>query len=134
MQTSYVHHLCIQTNCYKETIAFYTEALHFEVVQQSPNFHGRDYNTWLKLGTFFIELQTGKKGEKLIKSHSNSEGLVHFCIWFANLEYEVDRLVKMGCHFIKKNDKIIYHVENGALCKLVAPEGTIVELRSNPGI
>ena len=134
MENSFVHHLCIQTNSYVETIEFYTKALGFEVVQESPNFHGRNFNTWLRLGTFYIELQTGKQGETLTQVNSNSEGLVHFCIWVEDLEYEVECLQKMNVNFVKKNDAIIYHVENGSLCKLIAPEGTIIELRNNKGI
>lgn len=135
MKNSFVHHLCIQTNTYAESLAFYTEALGFELVQQSPDFHGREYNTWLKLGAFYIELQTGKQSETLTPAQSNSEGLVHFCIWVENLAFEVERLQKMtNINFIKKQDKIIYHVENGQLCKLIAPEGTVVELRDNRGI
>ena len=134
MKNSFVHHLCIQTNSYVETIEFYTKALGFEVVQESPNFHGRDFNTWLRLGTFYIELQTGKQGETLTQVNSNSEGLAHFCIWVEDLEFEVECLQKMNVNFVKKNDAIIYHVENGSLCKLIAPEGTIIELRNNKGI
>lgn len=40
----------------------------------------------------------------------------------------------MNVHFIRKNDEIIYKVENGQLCKLIAPEGTIIEIRDNKGI
>lgn len=134
MKNSYVHHLCIQTNSYLETIEFYTKGLGFEVVQESPNFHGREFNTWLKLGAFYIELQTGKQHEILTPVNSNSEGLVHFCIWVEDLEFEVERLQRMKCNFIRKNEEIIYHVENGDLCKLIAPEGTIIELRNNQGI
>jgi glyoxylase I family protein len=134
MKNSYVHHLCIQTNSYLETIEFYTKGLGFEIVQESPNFNGREYNTWLKLGAFYIELQTGKQHEILTQVNSNSEGLVHFCIWVENLEYEVERLQRMKCNFIRKNEEIIYHVENGDLCKIIAPEGTIIELRNNQGI
>lgn len=134
MKNSFVHHLCIQTNSYLETIQFYTKALGFVIVQESPNFHGRDFNTWLKLGSFYIELQTGKQGEVLSSANSNSEGVVHFCIWVEDLQFEVERLQKMNINFIRKNDKIIYHVENGDLCKLIAPEGTIIELRNNQGI
>ena len=106
----------------------------FELVQESPNFHGRDFNTWLKLGSFYIELQTGKQEEVLSAVNSNSEGLVHFCIWVEDLEVEVARLQTMNTKFKRKNGEIIYHVENGALCKLIAPEGTIIELRNNRGI
>ena len=129
-----MHHLCIQTNLYFETIEFYTKALGFEVVQESPNFQGRDYNSWLRLGDFYIELQTSKQGGTLTKVNLNSEGLVHFCIWVENLSLEVDRLQSMNLNFIKKNEELIYHVENGELCKLIAPEGTIIELRNNQGI
>ena len=134
MKNAYVHHLCIQTNSYLETLEFYTKALGFEMVQQSPNFHGRAFNTWLKLGDFYIELQTGKQLETLAPVNSNSEGLVHFCIWVEDLAFEVERLQKLHVHFKRKDGEIIYEVENGALCKLVAPEGTIIELRNNRGI
>ncbi|AMW99840.1 VOC family protein [Rummeliibacillus stabekisii] len=134
MLKRYIHHLCIQTNTYKESLVFYTKALGFEVVEETPKFHGRAFNTWLKLGDFYIELQTGKFGEKLVVANSNSEGLVHFCLWVENLPLEVERLKELKSHFILKDGEIIYHVENGSLCKVKAPEGTIVELRTNKGI
>lgn len=71
---------------------------------------------------------------KLAQFNSNSEGLVHFCIWVENLKLEVERLQKMNVNFVMKNNEIIYKVENGSLCKLIAPEGTIIELRDNRGI
>ncbi len=134
MTKNYVHHLCIQTNTYLESIEFYTKALSFEIVEESPNFHGREYNTWLKLGAFYIELQTGKQDEKLAIANSNSEGLVHFCLWVENLQQEVERLKELKYCFILKNGEVIYRVENGYLCKVKAPEGTIIELRSNKEI
>ncbi|QED46154.1 VOC family protein [Cytobacillus dafuensis] len=130
----YVHHICIQTNTYLETLKFYTEALGFEIVQESPDFHGREFNSWLKLDHFYIELQTGKKNEVLADNSPNSQGIVHFCIWVENLDQEVKRLKAMNANFICKNGEIIYRVENGSLCKIKAPEGTIVELRDNRGI
>ncbi|MGE7766881.1 VOC family protein [Peribacillus sp. NPDC096540] len=134
MPEKYVHHICIQTNTYIETVKFYTEALGFELVQESPNFHERQFNTWLKLGFFYIELQTGKQNKVLGKNNSNNEGIVHLCLWVENLEQEVERLKEKNISFICKNGEIIYQVENGHLCKLTAPEGTIVELRDNEGI
>ena len=134
MAEKYVHHICIQTNTYAESINFYTEVLGFELVQESPNFHDRHFNTWLKLGAFYIELQTGKYNEDLDYCDSNSQGIVHFCLWVDNLSQEVNRLKAMNVNFIRKNDDIIYQVENGQLCKLQAPEGTIIEFRDNNGI
>lgn len=133
MSKSFVHHVCIQTNSYQETLKFYT-GLGFKLVQESPNFHGRDFNTWLQLGDFYIELQTGKTNELLRDVNTNSQGLAHFCIWVEDLNAEVNRLRSLGVEFLKKNQEYIYHVENGCLCKVKAPEGTIVELRDNRGI
>ena len=134
MKNSFVHHLCIQTNTYLETLKFYTEGLGFKLVQETPNFHGRNFNTWLQLGDFYIELQTGKHDELLSNGNTNSQGLVHFCLWVEDLQTEVSRLSELGAEFLMKNNEFIYHVENGSLCKIKAPEGTIVELRSNKGI
>ncbi len=134
MTEKYVHHICIQTNTYSETIKFYTEVLGFELVQESPNFHGRLFNTWLKLDSFHIEIQTGKQHEELEACHSNAQGIVHFCLWVDDLNQEVARLKEKGVKFIYKNNEIIYKVENGHLCKFKAPEGTIIEIRDNKGI
>lgn len=134
MVKRYVHHLCIQTNDYSSSLNFYTNALGFKLVQESPNFHGRQYNTWLQLDDFLIELQTGKADQTLDTPNPDSEGLVHFCIWVDDLENEVKRLQQQNINFLEKNGKKIYFVENGALCKIKAPEGTIIELRNNKGI
>lgn len=134
MKTSFVHHICIQTNKYKESVQFYERALGFELVQESPQFHGRAYNSWLKLGSFMIELQTAKKDEVLEKFNNQSEGIVHFCIWVNDLVGEVRRIKQLGYEFKLKDGNEIYKVENGSLCKIKAPEGTIIELRDNQGI
>lgn len=60
MSKKIIHHVCIQTNDYKNSLDFYNQILHFEIVQETKNFHNRDYNTWLKCGDFMIELQTPK--------------------------------------------------------------------------
>ena len=40
-----------------------------------------------------------------------------------------------NCLFIaKEDDNIIYNVENSKLVKIIAPEGTIVEIRDNENI
>lgn len=134
MKSSFVHHLCIQTNTYFETLNFYTKGLGFKVVQESPNFHGRNFNTWIQLGDFYIELQTGKHDEILSNVNTSSQGIVHFSIWVEDLKSEVSHLSQLGIEFLTKNNEYIYHVENGSLCKIKAPEGTIIELRNNKGI
>lgn len=125
------HHICIQTNQYEASKQFYL-ALGFSLVLETPNFHGRSYNTWLKLNHFYIELQTGK--ETLDIANSQTEGIQHFCLYTNNLETVIDSLSDYSTSFIRKNGTIIYHVENGELLKIKAPEGTIIEFRNNCGV
>lgn len=134
MSEKFVHHVCIQTNDYKKSLHFYTEILGFDLIEETVNFHNRYYNSWLRLGSFYIELQTGKIGEDLPLNNAASQGIVHLCLWVKDLVKELDYIKKMGFQVILKNNQEIYAVENGSLCKLVAPEGTIIELRDNKGI
>jgi glyoxylase I family protein len=130
----FAHHICIQTNNYDQSLQFYKEVLGFELISEAPNFHQRHYNSWLKLGEFYIELQTGKVGESLRSYDVNSEGIVHLCLWVDDLVKEVERIKPLNVEFVLKDGQAIYHVENGSLCKFIAPEGTIIELRDNRGI
>lgn len=128
-----IHHLCIQTNCYEKSKMFYIEILGFKLVKETINFHGRAYNTWLDLNGFMIELQTGK--EQLVNYNQNAEGIVHFALYEENIEKFVSNIENMdNIEFKKKNGSIIYQVENSKLVKLIAPEGTIVEIRDSINI
>lgn len=122
------HHVCIQTNDYAASVAFY-EQLGFTVEQESKGFHTRAYNSWLSLHDFYIELQTPKDGEVLPQSNTNQLGLAHFCIWVEQLEQLVATLQQAGYTFKEKHGGALYEVEGGKLAKVFAPEGTLVELR-----
>lgn len=125
-----VHHICIQTEKYAESVKFYTEILGFLLVKETANFHGRDYNSWLNLDGFMIELQTNKNGERLNEFNKNNKGIVHFCLMSEDIDFEYKRIVKLGFNdFMTKNGRNIYEVCGTKLLKLKAPEGTIVELR-----
>lgn len=128
-----LHHLCIQTDKYDESIEFYTNILGFEIVNVSKNFHTRDYNTWLKLGDKLIEMQTPKKGDEFLKFDKLNMGLVHMCFLVDNIEGELEKIKNKGfTDFKMKGKEEIYTVGNGKLFKLSAPEGTIIEFRDNP--
>ncbi|MVX62324.1 VOC family protein [Clostridium chromiireducens] len=130
-----MHHVCIQTSNYKESLEFYTKILGFEVVQETKDFHGRDFNTWLKLGEFMIELQTSKKEDTLIKWNKLNEGIVHMCFLVDDVNKELNRIKSLGYdNFKVKNNEIIYKVEDSFLFKLKAPEGTEVEIRDKSEI
>lgn len=39
MSIKMMHHVCIQTEKYEESLEFYMRILGFEIVQETPNFH-----------------------------------------------------------------------------------------------
>lgn len=130
MAIKMMHHVCIQTSNYQESLKFYTEILGFEIVKETKNFHDRDYNTWLRLGTFMIELQTSKKGDSFIEWNKLNQGIVHMCFWVDDVKEEFDRIKNLGYNNFKiKNGKAIYEVERNYLLKIKAPEGTEIEMR-----
>jgi len=125
-----MHHICIQTDVYEASKDFYTNILGFEVLSETPNFHERDYNTWLIQGNTRIELQTYKKSQEPIAFNKDVNGIVHFCLYVKDLDADYERLKTLGFNnFKKKNGLDIYEVEGGKLLKIIAPEGTIIEIR-----
>lgn len=132
-----IHHICIQTNQYHESLAFYTRILEFELVKETPNFHGRGFNSWLRLGDFYIELQTPKLSEAQTFEPYNKDamGIVHFCLYCESLEAEYIRIQEAEfLDFLPKKGEVVYQVEGGKLLKMKAPEGTIIELRDGSQI
>jgi glyoxylase I family protein len=127
------HHICIETDTYAESLDFYTRLLGFEVVEESPLFHGRAFNSWLKNGELLIELQTPKPGIVSSAPQEGSRGLKHFCFVVKNLEPCIAELEAKGFHSFL-DAKRLYEVEGRKLCKLLAPEGTIIELREGCAI
>lgn len=132
MSIKMIHHVCIQTDKYKESLEFYTKILGFELIKETENFHNRDFNTWLRMGAFMIELQTEKKGDKLKKWSSLNEGIVHLCFLVEDVREEFERIKKLGYNnFKNKNGVELYKVEKSYLFKVKAPEGTEIEIRDN---
>jgi len=125
-----VHHVCIQTEKYEESLDFYTRILGFKIIKETENFHKREYNTWLSLGDFMIEIQTKKEGDILKPWSSKAEGIVHICFMANDVKTEYNRIKALGYNNFKvKNGEEIYKVEDGYLFKVKAPEGTEVEVR-----
>jgi glyoxylase I family protein len=129
-----IHHICIETDRYSESLKFYCSLLGFAVIEETQNFHGRDFNTWIKKENIIIELQTPKNGS-IKKNNSDRKsnvqtGIVHVCFIVDNLPGAIDQLLENGVSsFRKKDDMIMYRVKDGCLAKLTAPEGTVIELR-----
>ena len=127
-----IHHVCIQTNRYEDSLRFYLDILEFQIIKETPDFHGRQYNTWISLGDFMVELQTPKHGEEFNSFDKENEGIAHICFYVEDIEKEYDRIVSLGwSDFAMKNGSKVYSVEGGKLFKVIAPEGTIIEVRDN---
>lgn len=130
MSIKMIHHVCIQTETYRESLDFYTKILGFEIVNESKDFHGREYNTWLKLGDFMIELQTPKKDQIFNKWSSLNAGPVHMGFMVDNVEEEYNKIISLGYNDFKlKNGEVVYKVKGESLFKIKAPEGTEIEIR-----
>lgn len=127
---SRLHHICIQTDTYEESVKFYTDIMGFKLIKESPDFHTRLFNSWLQQGELMIELQTNKANEELNNYNERNKGMVHFCMVVDDIDLEYMRIKKLGfSKFKSKSGENIYKVENGKLFKMIAPEGTIVEIR-----
>jgi glyoxylase I family protein len=125
-----IHHVCIQTKNYKESLDFYTNILGFKILKESKNFHNREFNTWIELNDFMIELQTAKADEDLIQWNKSNEGIVHLCFMVDDIELELSKIKKLGYKNFKiKNNEIMYNVNGEKLFKIKAPEGTEIEIR-----
>ena len=124
-----IHHICIQTDCYEASLAFYREMLGFELIMETPDFHSRSFNTWLRRGGFHIELQTAKEGDGLIPWNSRNAGPVHLCFRVKDVRMSFEELNLLGARFKEKQGQSLYTVENGLLFKVMAPEGTEIEFR-----
>lgn len=135
MAEKYLHHICIQTDRYVESLEFYTYVLGFGVVKETKGFHSRDYNTWLKLGSLMLELQTPKKNESFGSWSKSNNGPVHFCFIISDINKEYESIKSKGYNNFKlKDGREIYKIENSSLFKIKAPEGTEIEFRDNPEI
>jgi glyoxylase I family protein len=123
-----IHHVCIETNVYEESINFYTKILGFEIREQSADFHGREFNTWIKKNDAVIELQTPKKEKDQEEKNTGTIGLMHVCFTVSDLDAYIQALDSNGFSDYL-NGKKKYEVLGKHLSKLKAPEGTIIELR-----
>ena len=127
------HHVCVQTDDYDASLDFYTRVLGFAVAKESRGFHGRAFNTWLRAGALYIELRTPKAGTRFRAWDKLTCGPAHVCLLVEDLE-EAYRAIRAAGHarFKERNGEALYVVEGQALLKVIAPEGTLVELKSDP--
>ncbi len=79
-----------------------------------------------------IELQTSKNKSSLKDFDESVQGLVHFCLYTNNINKALEKLIdSKKCIFKEKNGKRLYSVGKSKLIKIIAPEGTIIEIRDS---
>lgn len=131
-----MHHICMDTHCYPESLSFYCDILGFKVIKEEEALYGRSYNTWLKRGDILIELQSLKrkffwdKSANFFLRKMHKGGINHVCFIVDSIEKEINRIQKKGySQFKQKDDAIVYLLGRQKHCKIVAPEGTVIEFR-----
>ncbi|NOH51148.1 VOC family protein [Vibrio rotiferianus] len=130
-----IHHVCIQTNNYEESLEFYKNVLNFSLIEETENFNNRSFNTWLDLNGFMIELQTGKNNERLSSFSDASEGIAHFCLYSDCFDKDFLAInSNILSKFKVKNGNKIYNIGSNRLFKVIAPEGTIIEVRDTNAV
>ncbi len=135
MRVKSFHHICIQTEDYDASMRFYTELLGFELIKETAGFHTRDFNSWLRGGGVMIELQTPKHGTSFKSWSKLNAGPVHFALVVDDVRAAYDELKVAGWnHFKRKNGTEVYEVCGSSLFKVLAPEGTEIEIRDDPEI
>ena len=62
--------------------------------------------------------------------NKESEGIVHFCLYSETFDNDFNKIENNSLATFKlKNGNKIYKIEKNRLFKLIAPEGTIIEIR-----
>jgi glyoxylase I family protein len=127
-----LHHICIQTSLYSDSYRFYTEIMNGICIKVHKNFHDREYNTWIKIANVLIELQTAEKGTKLNNWSRLNCGPVHIAFLVDDVQKKYEDLISKGYSKFKlKDGSAVYEVLGKPLCKVIAPEGTEIELRED---
>lgn len=127
-----IHHICIDTDRYKESIHFYVAVMGFTVIQEDDEQENRVYNSWLKKNDILIEVQSPKKKQEVLPQKVNGifTGINHVCFLVDNIDLDVNQILERGWkNFATKEGEIVYLLDGAKVCKIIAPEGTIIELR-----
>lgn len=124
-----LHHICIQTACYDDSLKFYRDLLGFEVVRDDLYAPKRLHRTWLTRGPITIELLS-EKCNKPYGDYSNAlQGMPHMSFLVADIHAAYEEAVRFGANIKTRHKKAIYGIKGGKQFKLIAPEGTEIEIR-----
>ncbi len=130
MEIKSFHHFCIHTAVYDASFKFYNELLGFELVKDDLRAPKRLHRTWLKRGPLMIELLSEKCNKKYGQYSNGLEGITHLSFEVEDIEKAFDEAKAFGAVTKSKHGKDIYRIKGGLQFKLIAPEGTEIEIRN----
>lgn len=130
MKIKSFHHFCIHTANYDDSFNFYTQLLGFELVKDDLHAPKRLHRTWLKRGPLMIELLSEKCNKKYGDYSNALQGVSHLSFEVEDIEQAFAEAKDYGAITKSKHGKDIYRIKGGLQFKLVAPEGTEIEIRN----
>ncbi len=129
MEIQGFHHFGIQTACYDASLKFYCDLLGFELIRDDLHAPKRLHRTWLKRGPIMIELLSPKCNKPYNAFSNKNEGVAHLSFLVADIEEAYEAAKTFGATIRSRHGKDIYRIKGGKQMKLIAPEGTEIEIR-----
>ena len=130
MEIKAFHHFCIHTAVYDASFKFYTELLGFALVKDDLHAPKRLHRTWLKRGPLMIELLSEKCNKKYEPYTNKNQGITHLSFEVEDIDKAFKEAMIFGAKNKSKHGKDIYRIKGGRQFKLIAPEGTEIEIRN----
>lgn len=125
-----LHHICIQTRCYQETVDFYTKIMGFVLIKEDIHVSKRMKKGWLKFGDIMFEVLPPKCSSPYDEYKNLREGMPHLSFQVENIDEAYEEFKTLGFeNFKSRHGKYIYKIKGGHQFKMVAPEGTEIEIR-----
>ena len=133
-----LHHVAIGVDDFDKALTFYTEALGFEVVQQSDFDNDANANlaigldgikakmAMLKAPNAFVELwQYSQPAPKDLRSRPCDYGYPHIALQVDDIQAEYDRLRAHGMEFV---GEVVHFSDDASAIYGRDPSGNIIEL------
>jgi catechol 2,3-dioxygenase-like lactoylglutathione lyase family enzyme len=133
-----LHHVAIGVDDFDKALTFYTEALGFEVVQQSDFDNDANANlaigldgikakmAMLKAPNAFVELwQYSQPAPKDLRSRPCDYGYPHIALQVDDIQAEYDRLKTHGMEFV---GEVVHFSDDASAIYGRDPSGNIIEL------
>jgi catechol 2,3-dioxygenase-like lactoylglutathione lyase family enzyme len=124
-----IHHIAIQTRDYDSAFQFYTQVFGLKVLIPTSEYKTRKL-CFLNAGSIEIELYSCKEGDPHSMFNPQACGLHHIAFTVDNLDYEIDRLIKLGVKINKMPFVPNPNTDNPKPIAFIAgPDGQEIELK-----